>query len=65
MGSTGHRLFFIAHGTERQIFDAGGREARYDMEGDVPSILHAAASPDGRVVVLLRSGQVRRVELPR
>ncbi|HVG45888.1 MAG TPA: hypothetical protein VM890_14200, partial [Longimicrobium sp.] len=65
VGSTGHRLFWIAGAAEREVFDAGGREPRHDAEGDLPPIRDAAGAPDGSVTVLLRSGQIKRVELPR
>jgi len=64
VGTTGHRLFWIANHAEREIFATGGREVS-DWEGDVRSIRAAVPTPDGAVTVLLRDGTVRRVELPR
>lgn len=65
IGLTGHRLFWIAGATEREIFDGGGEEARADLEADFPSIPGFAVAADGSVRVLLRSGEVRTVPLPR
>jgi photosystem II stability/assembly factor-like uncharacterized protein len=65
VGFTGYRLFRIGRGGERMIFAVGGREPRYDPEGVVPPIFDAAPGPGGSVTVLLRSGEARRVELPR
>lgn len=65
LGSTGHRLFWIDGKREREIFHGGGREARYDMEVDIPPIYRAAIAPDGSVTVLLRGGIVRRATIPR
>lgn len=65
VGNTGHRLFWIDGKGEREFFHGGGREARYDMEGDIPSISRAAIAPDGSVTVLLRGSVVRRATIPR
>jgi photosystem II stability/assembly factor-like uncharacterized protein len=65
VGNTGHRLFWIVGGTEREIFGAGGREARHDSEAGAPTIRDAAIAADGSVTVLLRRGVVRRVAIPR
>jgi photosystem II stability/assembly factor-like uncharacterized protein len=64
IASTGHRLFLLSGDSARQIYDGGGKEARFDIEGDTPSIVDVAEGPEGSVTALLRTGAAVRVGLP-
>jgi photosystem II stability/assembly factor-like uncharacterized protein len=62
-GYNGHRVYAIAaDGSERLLWDPGGRGGTEDAEYDRPRILDAGADADGRLLVLLVSGDVYRVD---
>jgi len=61
IASTGHRLFVLDGDGAAEIYDGGGREARFDAEGDETTIRDAAAGPDGTITILRPDGSTVRV----